>query len=286
MLGNRYNARICAGIVTYNPDLELLKNNISSLLPQVDEVIVFDNGSKNSGDLLKLLDNFGIDDVILYKVNVGIATALNRLCEDATSKSFEWILTMDQDSICDSKMLYNLTKYLNSDVGIVAPRVEFWSDKSLIYATRMDQEAVSEIEACITSGSLTNLNAWKQIGGFNDWMFIDRVDNEFCIRLKINLFNILRVHSAVLFQRAGEMKFLKLPFGKKVLLPYYSEFRNYYICRNNTYIIRKYHEFINVKHELACFIYSQMIKLLFEGNRIKTIRSTFKGIKDGLQANI
>ena len=45
---------ICAGIVSYNPDLKRLKENIDAIFPQVDEVIVFDNGSINQNELIKM----------------------------------------------------------------------------------------------------------------------------------------------------------------------------------------------------------------------------------------
>ena len=39
--------RIYAGIVTFNPDIERLKQNINAISIQVDQVVVFDNGSDN-----------------------------------------------------------------------------------------------------------------------------------------------------------------------------------------------------------------------------------------------
>ena len=41
----------CAGIVTYNPDLERLRANLNNTVSQVDAVFVFDNGSENVADI-------------------------------------------------------------------------------------------------------------------------------------------------------------------------------------------------------------------------------------------
>ena len=117
-------------------------------------------------------------------------------------------------------------------------------------------------------------------------MFIDHVDNDFCTNLVLHGYKICRVGAAVLYQRAGEMKHISLPSGKKLMLPYYSEFRNYYICRNTVYYLRKYGHKINFVHEFGVFVYSQLVKLIFENNRILTIRSTLHGIRDGLLAKI
>ena len=54
---------VYAGIVTYNPKIERLIENINSIYPQVDKVIVYDNGSENIEDI-KLLKNSIITNLI------------------------------------------------------------------------------------------------------------------------------------------------------------------------------------------------------------------------------
>ena len=157
---------------------------------------------------------------------------------------------MDQDSICDEHMVASLAAYRKlPNIGILAPRVEFRSDGHLIASTKPQTEDVLEISACITSGSLTNLGAWRAIGGFDEWMFIDHVDNDFCTNLVLHGYKICRVGAAVLY-------------------------------------LRKYGHKINFVHEFGVFVYSQLVKLIFENNRILTIRSTLHGIRDGLLAKI
>ena len=43
-----------AGIVTFNPDIELLRKNIEAICAQVDLVIIVDNGSRNLEDIRHL----------------------------------------------------------------------------------------------------------------------------------------------------------------------------------------------------------------------------------------
>lgn len=273
---------VCAGIVTYNPNMELLKQCFNAIYSQVNYVFIYDNGSKNSKQL-EILASYKNLKIIYSDENVGIAKALNELCKQASEAEYKWIVTMDQDSICADNMVEELFKYENEDkYGIICPRVEFKSGEQLIYKTK-EKEEVTRVRACITSGGLTRISAWEKVGGFDEWMFIDHVDNEFCTHLYVEGFSVVRVNNAVLYQRAGEMKYISLIGGRKLLLPYYSEFRNYYICRNTVYYIRKYKKYINVRHELMTFIYSQLIKLLFERGRWKTVRSSYMGIKAGLE---
>lgn len=276
---------VCAGIVTYNPEMKLFEQCLESIRTQVDKVYIFDNGSSNKNELNRYAKDEKI--VILYSPkNLGIAKALNELCKKAQSEGYSWIVTMDQDSICKDDMVVELMKYSpNEKYGIICPRVEFRTNNQLLHETR-EKRDIAEIRACITSGSLTRISAWENVNGFDEWMFIDHVDNEFCTHLYTRGYSVVRVDSAVLYQRAGDMKYIKLPLKKKLLLPYYSEFRNYYICRNTLYYSRKYKKIINAKHEIMVLIYLEFRKLIFEKNRINTIKSCFRGIRDGLAKEI
>lgn len=277
---------ISAGIVTYNPDIVVLKNNLESLCPQVAKVFIVDNGSCNVIEIEKVIKCFSNTSLFQNSVNYGIAQALNRLCRIAYQQKYDWILTMDQDSICDECMVQKLSEYISGEIGILAPRVEFRNSGVLIERTGSKEGVITEnIRACITSGSLTNIRAWKEVGGFDEWYFIDHVDNEFCTHLLNKKYEIVRINNAVLYQRAGDMKYITI-FGRPILLPYYSTFRNYYICRNTIYYIRKYHRDISLFLELRSFIYSQAIKLLFEKGRWSNLKSSLRGIRDGFKKKV
>ena len=154
-------------------DLDFEKN-LESLCPQVKVLYVVDNGSKNVDEIGTLLKRISsMLNLYLNGENLGIAQALNRLCGIAENDGYHWILTMDQDSLCDPVMVENLCKYVNDAVGIVAPRIEFRNAGVLIEATGEEKggDYLEEIGACITSGSLTSIEAWKAVGGFDEWYF-------------------------------------------------------------------------------------------------------------------
>ena len=44
--------KIIATIVTYNPDIDRLSENIKSVYCQVDEIYIYDNASKNVNQIL------------------------------------------------------------------------------------------------------------------------------------------------------------------------------------------------------------------------------------------
>lgn len=68
---------IGAVIVTFNPEIDRIRENINAIVNQVSCVLIVDNASKNITDIMELID--GIDSVklITLKDNLGIAAAQN-----------------------------------------------------------------------------------------------------------------------------------------------------------------------------------------------------------------
>lgn len=81
---------VLAGIVTYNPEISRLRENIESIITQVKQVIVVDNGSSNIGDIKKIIKNFERTVLVELNENLGIATALNKIGEYAVQKEFDF----------------------------------------------------------------------------------------------------------------------------------------------------------------------------------------------------
>lgn len=103
---------ICAGIVLYNPDIVRLRENVNAIISQVDMLFLQDNGSENISEVEALIG--GLPRVVLLKSsrNMGIAWALNQLCEQATADNYCWILTLDQDSVCPEGIIVTYSAYL------------------------------------------------------------------------------------------------------------------------------------------------------------------------------
>ena len=115
---------ISAGIVLFNPDIKRLKENIDAVIVQCTHVYLVDNGSKNISEVIEMLNGFNSSQfsVILNLENQGIAKALNQLTIAAQKDGYEWILTLDQDSVSPSNIIdefENYTAYQN--VGMLCP---------------------------------------------------------------------------------------------------------------------------------------------------------------------
>ncbi|PAF15377.1 glycosyltransferase, partial [Terribacillus saccharophilus] len=125
--------------------------------------------------------------------NMGIAHALNKGIDFAKEKRARWLLTMDQDSSFSSDefaeykaYINQLSKSLNSS-AIFTPihGVEYLSGKG-------DFEVV---ETAMTSGNMIDINKIDEIGYFNERLFIDSVDHEYCYRVKNSGYRVYRLNN-------------------------------------------------------------------------------------------
>lgn len=281
--------QIIASIITFNPDIDRLMENIKSIYNQVDTIIIIDNGSNNIKSITnlftKVLDvNF---DFIFNNENEGIAYALNQALNYAFNKGYKWLLTLDQDSICDKKIIAEFRNFITdngggSDVGVVAPRIIDrninYSKKSTIYRN------IENADTVITSGSLTNVEIAKKIGGFIDELFIDGVDFEFCLNLRANNYEIYKINSAKLYHELGKIKVNNI-LGVKLITTNHSAVRRYYYFRNKIYIYRKYFRKFPtwVMRSFLSNVKTFIFIILFEEQKIKKIKYSIKGIKDGIR---
>ncbi|MGM9908383.1 MAG: glycosyltransferase family 2 protein [Limosilactobacillus vaginalis] len=276
---------IDAGIVLFNPDINRLKRNLEAINNQVDHIIIFDNGSSNYNQIKKLLlDKYPKLVVLRNNSNVGIATALNKIFSYA--KEFlnsKYILTLDQDSISPSNLINQYKVHFKPNVGIYTPLIKDINSNKILQK-RANKET-NEVDKCITSASLVKLEAWESINGFDESMFIDCVDFDFCIRLRRKNYKILRVNTVCLKHELGHIKVHKTPFGE-ILVKNHNAFRKYYIARNTVYMARKSHRVGLMLRAYLQDIKQALLVLCFEkGKKIK-VKKIIKGAVDGTRIEI
>jgi len=276
--------KVCAGIVLYNPDIKRLKECIDAVLPQVERLVLVDNASDN---IDKLQSTFNNDDFVWIKnnENLGIAAALNQLTEFARKNDYKWILTLDQDSVCEQNLVSKLTAAAaeTDNTAMVAP---FIIDRGIPETGKKKNKPAQETEDvsfCITSGCLTNTDAVTDVGGFNEWLFIYDVDREICIRLLRKGYRIIRVNGAKLFHEHGLKTVSRRFLWKKITYRNYAPVSVYYMTRNLVYMLRKYgREYAPspLKRKIRMYI-AFYIKFIFEPNRVSRLKAFKNGIREG-----
>lgn len=276
-------------VVLYNPDKKL-KKNIETYIDGVEKLYLVDNtpDADNSKDFS---GNKKIEYIPLKK-NMGIAYALNYAAKLAIKEGAEWLLTMDQDSKFKDKtgvqdMLRFLeecknNKYMDKVVGNTFEEIGIVSP---FHCTERNQGEVlpgftKPIEV-MTSGNLVNLKAYKKVGGFKDWLFIDCVDFDFCMELRKKDYEVIQLSWVKLLHELGDLQEVKW-MGKKTYTDNHSAFRRYFMTRNRFYLFdlhadRFYGFCIKAKHDTR----KEIIKiLLYENDKFKKLRETYRGYRD------
>lgn len=272
--------KIAACVVLYNPPLQVI-SNIQSYYPFVDCLIAVDNSEqKNEAIADALQSNFL--NVIYHPLNanLGIATALNIACKMAVDKGFDWLLTMDQDS---SFMADDLSKMI-ADIDAIEAR---YGKVGIITPYHVLAEGFTEAlkedftvrKIAMTSGNLLNLKAYQVAGAFEEKLFMDLVDYEYCLRLRKNTYNIIQDNKVRLKHLLGNFRIHRF-FGKKIGISNHNYQRRYYMTRNSLIVgARHYktdkHFFYNT---LLNLILDPFLILFYEDNKLAKMKSIWKGI--------
>lgn len=272
--------KVLAVMISYNPDILLLKKSIESLYKQVHKILIFDNNSLNINQIKTTIDKIPNIILIENEINDGLPKNYNRALNYAKKNQYKWLLTMDQDTVLPNDMISKFLVYERiQDVAIICPLV-FDNNINKMLDNNYDKK-ISYVDNCISSGSLVNVDIAFKIGGFDNKLFIDNVDFDYCKRVMINNYKIIRVNDCVIKHQVGKAKIVKF-FGKKEIIYNHSAFRKYYFFRNRVYFIRKYKYNLLKNYKYFRNLFKYFILILYEDEAIKKYKNALKGFVDGL----
>ena len=219
---------------------------INHILDQVDKAIIVDNHSdERSVEMLRLMSTDNNIHLILNGENLGVATALNQGVRYASSCGYTWALTLDQDTVPHPTMVQNLISAYNDcpfkeEVGIIGSNYpDRNTGRDALYDGRYGNRSWFEMKEVITSGSLISIPIFKKIGPFRDDFFIDAVDQEYCLRLRVNGFKVISGRKSGMIHSIGNCEFKKFLWRNLAKLNH-PPLRSYYIVRNNLLLVREY----------------------------------------------
>ncbi|MDJ0351164.1 glycosyltransferase [Pseudarthrobacter sp. PH31-O2] len=238
-----------AVISLFNPT-EAVLANAAALLPQVERVVVVDDGSpEDPARLLTELEAMGCVAVRLSE-NSGIAAALNAGISTALAATPrpDFILTMDQDSLLDPGYVQELltTAAAASASGVPVGMVAPGSVRGLPVRRGPVRHGVQLGGEPIQSGLLVPVPVIERLGLLQASLFIDGVDSEFYLRCRAHGLEVALAPGASLGHALGS----KVPaqvFGRKLSLGgrrldirTAAPWRYYYIFRNRILLTRQY----------------------------------------------
>lgn len=285
---------IGAIVVLYNPDFSITRKALESLKNQVDKICVVDNSFENH--LIELKEFCDVEYISLKK-NVGIAAAQNIGIAYFIQEKFDFIIFSDQDSIAPEGVvdkLYNAYFALQTHgykVGITGTRAinrqtgKPYPPKSKEFAfipghiIGYDSD-LTEVYSVISSISLISTISLVELGGFDESLFIDGVDHEWCWRAwhHAQLRSFI-VEDALISHQLGEgdKKFASKEIAIASPFRVYYQFRNYlWLCRRD-YVPSFWKKKHLLKYMVKFFYFSLCVS-----PRMKYAKNILKGIYDGL----
>lgn len=252
-----YSARreLCAVVVTWQPDLDVLLSLLAQLTAQSCDVIVVDNGSANANQLESLVSSLTAVTLLRWPDNKGLATAMNAGLQQAHDSNYELVFLFDQDSaLTDGFCAGMLAAWRQAEavssvpVAAVGPRLQdpvsqrrtpfrlfrWWRRSDQFVAGAGD---LFQADFLISSGCLFSQTALRRIGHMKDSYFIDNIDLEWCFRARARGFALFGTDAATLLHAIGEPGTSALV--KAGWIVQHSPLRSYYSTRNRLHLYRQ-----------------------------------------------
>lgn len=237
-------ARLAVIIVTYNPSADLAATVDRIVGQGVGEVIIVDNSPDGSTATVAANGFERSPQIIVNMRNLGIAKALNQGIELARRLDYEWVCTMDQDSIPADGFFSQMAQIASRRIDDIYPLAVLGPNyferklQRVAHETDNGTDAI-QVRDVITSGSFISVAAFTKVDGFDEKLFIDMVDTDFCFRIRQAGYSIWRTKDPLMEHSVGELtpkRFLGMRFNVTNHMPQ----RRYYIFRNTLYMVRKY----------------------------------------------
>ncbi|GIL18214.1 MAG: hypothetical protein BroJett040_19650 [Oligoflexia bacterium] len=283
--------KVCAIVLTLNPDKKVVEN-IKSVLPQVGKVCIVDNGSEQK--YFSKLDEFSTsqfkDRVIIFrnKFNLGVATGFNIGSRYARQNGFEWVLLVDQDTRPEPNFVQALlngyeTHPEKEKIGQLVP-VPYVPATNEIPRHFKNKTKPFVIDVAISSGSLIKLDVLHQLNYFDDTLFVDYVDIDFCLRLRKNNLWTIACMDAKIAHEEGQLRQIICLNLFSFYTHNYNHIRRYYKMRNMIIMYRRYVGVFPgwVLKDLRFVIKDFLKVLFFESDRRQKMIYMIKGLFDSI----
>ena len=274
--------KVALATVFFNPTIEDIKSFIN-LSTNFKHSLCYLN-SVLCKDYIDLLRDNSIK-IIGTGNNDGLSIAYNYMANESINEyKLEYIFLTDQDSRFNKKILedfFNSAGQVfikNSNIGICSMFPKEGNRNLKIYNLFKSNRIFKSTNFSINSGSLLQLKAWQKVGGYDEKLFIDKIDTDFCNSLKSRNFNIMQSMFHHFEHSIGKKK--EFLFG---FIQYNSQnkFRHFHSMYSRILILRKRKRdlknnylnkiFLNLKFMLQCFKHLLLI-LLFEDNKLIKVK--------------
>lgn len=280
--------KFCVAVILYNPENSVL-DTIKTYCEVFKKVFILDNSNIINKEFINEFKNYQQIEYQNMQGNKGISHTLNIAFHKAVVAEYDFILTMDQDSIFPKESIESMIDYIRKnnkdEVGIYAAnycRMYFnpKTQEPAYSGERYPVDKVQEVLCAITSGSFVKITALKKIIPLDENYFIANVDIDLSAQMNLNGYRTVLVGNVIFHQQVGGLV-TKSVLSEKLRFTNYASTRYYYQVRNTFYLQKKYRQLLKFR----LFTYKQFAKYLFkictsEKNKIEKIRMGYYGYLD------
>ncbi len=277
-------------VVCYRPDVARLRDLCRRLLHSCPLVIVADNTEQpflGAGDLPAGCR------FIAMGGNTGIARAQNAGVAEARNWGASLIAFFDQDSTVEGELLARLARAITPGVPqVVAPLCIDDATGQALPSQRLDgrgravtvhiEEAREPyaVDIVISSGTLATREVFEAGCGFDEGLFIDFVDTDWCLRCRSKGIPIKVVPDALMRHRIGSRS-VRVGLWTVML---HGPARCYYQVRNCFLMLGRPHVPRNFALQTAFSVLTnRAVMLLLLPGRWGYLKAYSTGIRDGLR---
>ncbi|MGE4239881.1 glycosyltransferase family 2 protein [Ramlibacter sp.] len=285
---------VWACVVCWRAPVEQVRALVDAIRDQVDEVLLLDNAAGADRALSQLVD----DNVryIAMPANLGTGGAMNCAWRLALASGVDAMASFDQDSMPAPDMVERLCGTLASlrrqgvraaAVGPVKIDPRTGLAGRLLRPIRFLRRHAPgtapgpvEMDHLITSGCLIAADAFVDVGEYDEGLFLDYVDMDWCVRARARGWRHYVDTAASLSHRIGDDVYR---MGGR-MLSIHQPMRNYLLLRNHLLLWKKpafprgwlASDFLQVAKKLAA-------SLLLGAQRTQRLRWIAKAWRDGLR---
>ncbi|MEA3491836.1 MAG: glycosyltransferase [Campylobacterota bacterium] len=258
---------IAAITVLFKPS-ESVYENIKTYLDYISSLYIVDNSPTTSNTLKKILGEKKVK-LLSSSINIGLSKAYNLGLDRASQDGYSWLMVMDQDSFFDTLQIENFLedfkKTKKNSLALYAP---------LHNSKFLSQSEDRSVSIVMSSASIVNVDTALTLGGFDNALFIDEVDHEFCMRIEQEGFIILQNHKTFVNHFLGKI-------GEDGRVKY-SATRLYYMVRNHLYIKNRYQNIYPEYFETRVPYIRKMIitQIWYHKQKMRRTMMVLAGIKD------
>lgn len=281
---------LLAASITFEPTELQVRQTVRNLLACSARSAVLDNSeSLEVRQLVKRSCRQANVTYLTTGTNCGTAAGLNKLVDHAMALDLPWLLYFDQDSsfgVDFTDAARSAAEYarMNPSVAAIGSSICAVGSDGADSSDSPDDLRFHPATYVIASGTLIRVAAIKAVGGFDEDLFLDTVDHECCLRLKVLGWHVLRDGARRLEHDVGTDS-RAVPGGQLPRVTRHPMWRRQLMWRNSIIICRRYFRWFPLamlKHLALRTADTLLCAVIYRD--IGYVRGALQGIRAGMSS--